>query len=215
MRMRIILAVLVCFGSCCSSPLRAGSLTIQVDNTKHEPLPDAVVYLLADRGSTISMSTDRHYEIEQKDKTFHPFVTVVPVGAKVMFPNRDGIGHHVYSFSPPRKFELPLSEHESTATIIFDQPGLVTVGCNIHDWMVAYIYIVATPYHAKSDVHGLAVVGDLPDGVYDLHVTHPGIKSGTDLTGRVDTATDSRLEFTLDIKPEYLWRPLPHAEEKY
>lgn len=209
------LLVLAWLGLCLAlnQPLAAGSLTIQVSDANHEPLPDAVVYLLADR-ELPATKTDSRYEVEQKDKTFQPFVTVIPVGATVMFPNRDGIGHHVYSFSPPRKFELPLSEHESTDTITFDQPGLVTVGCNIHDWMAAYIYVVATPYHAKSDANGQAVIEDLPAGVYDLHVTHPGIKGAADLTRRFDAATENRLEFTLEVKPEYLWRPESHAEEE-
>jgi plastocyanin len=199
--------------TCCALPLQAASLTVKVRTYQNEPLPDAVVFLETAGTTSMPMPAGGHFEIEQKNKMFHPFVSVIPVGARVMFPNRDGIGHHVYSFSPPRKFQLPLSEHESTDTITFDQPGLVTVGCNIHDWMVAYIYIVATPYHAITSAEGLAVVENLPDGEYELHLTHPGIKSGTDMIRHINTATETSLEFTLEIKPEYLWRPAPQDDE--
>lgn len=212
--MRTLQNIVVWCGICFCLTLRAGNLSVQVYDHRHAPLADAVVYLLTDRAPPAPLPADSHFEIEQKHKMFNPFVTVIPVGAKVMFPNRDGIGHHVYSFSPPRKFQLPLSEHETTETITFDQPGLVTVGCNIHDWMVAYIYVVATPYHAKSNAEGLAVLEGLPDGEYELHVTHPGIKSTTDLTRRINTAVDNRLEFMLETKPEYLWRPQPKTDEE-
>ena len=78
-------------------------------------------------------------------------------GFYARFPNKDGIGHHVYSFSTAKTFELPLSETESSMTVTFDQPGIVTIGCNIHDWMVGYINIVNTPYYGKTDAAGNVV----------------------------------------------------------
>ena len=207
-------AVILLLGICFCLPLHAGSLTVQVFNQKHQPLADAVIYLTSDE--TPAMPVNNHFEIEQKDKIFKPFVTVLPIGAKTMFPNRDGIGHHVYSFSPVKKFQLPLSEYESTDTVTFDQAGVVTVGCNIHDWMVAYIYVVDTPYYAKSVKDGAAMIDNVPDGDYEIHVAHPGMKSVTAMTKRIDMAVDTKasLEFSLDIKPEYYWRPSPRTEEE-
>ena len=195
-------------------PLQAASLTVQVVDGKHKPLPDAVVYLLSDR--TRAPATPGSFEIEQKNKTFRPFVTIIPTGSMVSFPNRDGIGHHVYSFSPAKNFQLPLSEHESTETVTFDKPGLVTVGCNIHDWMVAYIYVVDTSSYAKTDHNGLAVIDNLPAGDYVLHVAHPGMKSAQPLTRQINMTAGgaSRQEFSLQVKPRYFWQPAPRMHEE-
>ena len=197
-----------------SLPVHAGSLTVQILDDKQQPLPDAVVYLVSDQPH--SPATGMNFEVEQRDKTFTPFVTIMPVGARGSFPNHDGIGHHVYSFSPAKNFTLPLSEHESTETIIFDKPGVVTIGCNIHDWMVAYIYIVDSDYYAKTDNNGLAVIDELPAGNYEIYTAHPGMKSAEPVTRDINITGDggSRQEFSLQIKPRYFWQPAPRMHEE-
>ena len=212
--MQKIHIVAITIGILFSIPLQAGNLTIRITNEKQEPLSEAVVYLESDQ--PVSPPAEEHIEIEQKQKMFNPFVTIMPRGTTAMFPNRDGIGHHVYSFSPVKNFQLPLSEHETTDTITFDKPGVVTVGCNIHDWMVAYIYIVDTPWYAKSDAQGLAVIDNVPEGDYKIHVAHPGMKATTAQTRQISIVpgADNRLEFALEIKPEYFWRPAPQTDEE-
>ena len=206
--------ILILLGICCSLPLQAGSLTVQIVDGNHKPLADAVVYLTSDQ--PFVPAAGKSYEIEQKNKTFHPFVTIMPTGSRASFPNRDGIGHHVYSFSPAKHFQLPLSEHVSTESITFDKPGLVTVGCNIHDWMVAYIYVVDTNHYRKTDNNGLAVFKDLPAGEFEIHVAHPGMKSAQPVTKQIKLTEDSaeKQEFSLIIKPRYFWQPAPRMHEE-
>lgn len=57
-------------------------------------------------------------------------------------------------FRLPKKFELPLFQGTTAAPVRFDQAGLVTVGCNIHDWMLGYIVVLDTPYFGKSGSDG-------------------------------------------------------------
>ena len=213
--MRGIRIIFILFGIWTSLPLSAGSLTVQVFNDKHAPLSDAVVYLIAKQPQAPILP--KRFEIEQKNKVFHPFVTIMPIGSKATFPNRDGIGHHVYSFSPAKTFQLPLSDQVSTKAITFDKAGVVTVGCNIHDWMVAYIYVVNTNYYAKTGADGQAVIDHLPAGDYTIHIAHPGMKSSKPITRPFTmTAADggSKLEFTLAIKPKYFWKPAPRMHEE-
>ena len=202
------------FGLCYCLSLQAGSLAIQIVDDKHEPLADAVVYLTSEQPHALAVNES--FEIEQKNKTFHPFVTIMPTGATASFPNRDGIGHHVYSFSPAKNFQLPLSEHESTEKLTFNKPGVVTVGCNIHDWMVAYIYVVDTDYYAKTGADGHAAIDNLPAGEYTIYIAHPGMKSVQPLTQSINVAVDgeNRLEFSLQIKPRYFWQPAPRMHEE-
>ncbi len=88
------------------------------------------------------------------------------------FPNHDIVRHHVYSFSPPKPFEIKLYVGTPVAPIIFDKPGEVVLGCNIHDHMLAYVYVVDTPYFAKTDASGVATIEELPAGDYDLQIWH-------------------------------------------
>ena len=212
--MRSIRAIILLSVIWSSLPLQAGSLHVQVFDNKHEPLPDAVIYLMS--GQPYKPAPVADIEIEQKNKMFQPFVTIIPTGTSASFPNRDGIGHHVYSFSPAKNFQLPLSDKVSTETITFNKPGVVTLGCNIHDWMVAYIYVVDTPYYAKADANGAAEIDNLPAGDYEIHVAHPGMRATQPVTGKITIAADgdSRQEFTLEIKPRYFWHPAPRVHEE-
>jgi hypothetical protein len=49
------------------------------------------------------------------------------------------------------------------------------MGCNLHDWMLAYILVVDTPWFAQTDAEGRATLPDLPAGGYRLVVWHPRI----------------------------------------
>jgi hypothetical protein len=50
---------------------------------------------------------------------------------------------------------------------------VITLGCNIHDWMLGFILVVATPYFARTDAGGTARLRDLPAGAYELRAWHP------------------------------------------
>ena len=79
---------------------------------------------------------------------------VIPVHSTVQFPNSDAISHQVYSFSSARQFQLPLYRGKPYPPVQFDQPGVVTLGCNIHDNMLAYIVVTAAPFFGRTDADG-------------------------------------------------------------
>jgi plastocyanin len=152
--------------------VHAASLDAQVRDAAGAPLADAVVYAMPASGPVEARGA-RTAEIEQVDREFVPYVTVVQTGTPVAFPNRDPIQHHVYSFSPAKSFEIKLYSGKSPREIVFDKPGVVTLGCNIHDWMVGFVLVVSTPYFARTDATGYARIAELPAGRYELHAWHP------------------------------------------
>ncbi|MFZ6753954.1 methylamine utilization protein [Undibacterium sp. Dicai25W] len=99
-------------------------------------------------------------------------MTVVQTGTLISFPNNDTVKHQAYSFSPAKTFELKLYSGKPSEPLLFDKAGTVTVGCNIHDQMLAYIHVVNTPFFAKTDAHGNATLSGLPQGKYILKVWH-------------------------------------------
>ncbi|MBF0170637.1 MAG: methylamine utilization protein, partial [Nitrospinae bacterium] len=131
----------------------ADEIVATVNNAKSgEPVGGAVVFAMP-RGGAPSL-TVRSAKVDQVNKEFVPHVTVVPLNTPVSFPNSDNISHHVYSLSETKRFELPLYSGTPSRPVLFDTPGPVALGCNIHDWMSAYIYVTPTPYYAFTDAKG-------------------------------------------------------------
>src|SRR5256885_12704347 len=92
----------------------------------------------SDLAGAASAAPKKHAVVDQRDKQFVPYVTAVQVGTAVIFPNSDNIRHHVYSFSPAKKFELPLYSGVPAGPVGFDKVGVMPLGCNIHHWMIPY-----------------------------------------------------------------------------
>ena len=119
----------------------AATVEVQVRDSSGAPVADAVVYAMASSGPS-EAKPGHTVAVEQVDREFIPYVSVVQTGTAVAFPNRDPIMHHVYSFSAPKPFEIKLYTGKSPSEIVFDKAGIVTLGCNIHDWMIGYIAVV-------------------------------------------------------------------------
>ena len=150
----------------------AATLEVQVRDPAGRPVADAAVFAVAAAGAP-ERPAARTVAIEQVDREFVPYVTVIQAGTAVTFPNRDPILHHVYSFSPAKRFEIKLYTGRSPTEVVFDQPGVVTLGCNIHDWMIGYVVVAPTPYFGRSDAAGAVRLQELPAGRYELHAWHP------------------------------------------
>lgn len=153
------------------SALAAAPLTLTLRDGAGQPVPDAVVYL---QGAPMVVAPSvAPVVIDQRDKVFVPLVTVIQTGTEVSFPNSDSVSHHVYSFAQPNTFELPLYKGKRSPTVQFNHPGVVTLGCNIHDSMVGWIVVVDTPYFTKTDAHGVAALNDVAAGDYDVFAWSP------------------------------------------
>jgi len=163
-------AVLLALPSFASLPGFSATLEITIKDARSALVEDAVVWAMPKPGP--APARRREAAVAQRDKTFIPLVTVVQTGTPVQFPNQDPIRHHVYSFSAAKPFEIKLYAGTPVAPIVFDKPGEVVLGCNIHDHMLAYIYVVDTPYFAKSGKDGMVRLEGLPAGDYDLLLWH-------------------------------------------
>lgn len=157
-------------------PAWAAPLAVTVQDSSGHPLADGVVYLESDAARQLARPIE-HAEISQVGKRFVPQVIAVTPGSAVSFPNRDTVRHHVYSFSPTRKFELKLYAGTPSAPVIFDREGVVVLGCNIHDQMIGWVVVVPTPYFARTDAQGRAVI-DAPAGSYRLRAWHATQRPG-------------------------------------
>ena len=178
----------------------AGDLSVDLRTPQGRPIRDAVITFKPTGGAPPAASRLKGpFMVAQQDISFRPFVSIVPVGAEVLFPNRDRVRHHVYSFSKPKKFELRLYGREETRTVKFDQPGIVALGCNIHDRMSAFIDVVDTPFAARSGDDGRAVIADVPATAGTLTIWHPYLK-GAPVVRALPARPEWREAATLDLR---------------
>jgi plastocyanin len=190
MRVDIVAAVALGF----ATSANAAQLQLALKTPDGRPVADAVVSFMPASGISGPVKLDTPLEMAQQHTTFVPHVLLVPVGAVVSFPNRDRVRHHVYSFSPAKRFELKLYGQEQSRTVQFDKPGVVALGCNIHDKMSAYIIVVDTPYAAQSDAGGRVTLNAVPDGPGVLTIWAEGLK-----------APDSRLVQRITLQGQREW----------
>lgn len=152
----------------------AATVSVEVLDQSGRPIPDVVFTL-----SRVGESTDqggpgaRTDAISQLDGKFVPEVKVIQKGTTVTFPNEDPVRHQIYSFSPAKRFVIPLFEGTAPDTVTFDQTGVVTLGCNIHDWMKGHVYVVDTPHFEQTDGNGYLAIRGIPPGRYVATAWHP------------------------------------------
>lgn len=182
-----------------ASDAGAAAVNAMVTDTTGAAVPEAVIYALPASGKLPSAAA-RPAVMDQINKEFVPFVIPVQLGAPVTFPNKDNIRHHVYSFSPAKTFDLKLYSGKPANPVVFDKPGPVALGCNIHDWMVGFVYVVESPWFAKTAKTGAAKL-DLSDGEYDLKVWHPWQRAELPAQRVKVSGAETQASFKLDLNP--------------
>jgi plastocyanin len=156
--------------------LGAAPLAVRVVDASGRPVQDAVVTLYPGSAAARAPRGGGRFTVSQQHLQFHPFLTIIPVGADVSFPNLDPSKHHVYSFSPAKKFELKLFAKDQSRTVHFDKAGVVALGCNIHDQMSAFIFVSDSAWTARTNAQGMVAFGDAPDAPARLAVWHPYLR---------------------------------------
>ena len=156
--------------------------------------------------------------MDQVNRAFSPDLLVIPVDSSVAFPNSDSVSHQIYSFSPPKRFQLPLYRGKPYPPVVFDQPGVVTLGCNIHDEMLAYVVVTDSPFFGRTNTTG-AWSADVPGGGYRVSIWHPRIRDDAKDLQREITVTDPdggnlTLHLGKPLKPAPL-EGRPHSWDSY
>jgi plastocyanin len=152
-------------------------IDVRITDAAGKPISDAVVFLDSPQARE-QVRPLAGIEVAQAERRFVQPVSVVTVGTAVTFPNLDTVRHHVYSFSPIKRFEIKLYVGTPAAPVVFEQPGIAVLGCNIHDQMAAWIVVVATPWFGRSDDAGRWTAASVPPGRYTLRAWHAGMAVG-------------------------------------
>src|SRR5438067_12893098 len=183
-----------------ATPLVAAPLAVRVVDSSGRPVRDAVVTLYPSAGARVPHPGGR-YIVAQQNLQFHPFLTIIPVGADVSFPNLDPTKHHVYSFSQAKRFELKLFARDQSRTVHFDKAGVVALGCNIHDRMSAFIVITDSAWTARTNAQGIASFGDAPNAPARLTVRHPWLRAPGGVIQQATGAGQRSASFSVRLRP--------------
>lgn len=187
------------------SAANAGDLSIVVKDDDGAPLEHAVVQLTPKFDFSAPPTQMANAEMRQRNTLFEPFVLPVRVGTSVSFPNLDEARHHVYSFSRAKPFELRLYGKDESNSITFDNTGVVALGCNIHDNMLAYILVTDAPIYVTTGESGMAAFTDLENGVYDISIWHPGQKNRDSNESWSVEVTDAKVTQDVQIELRRVW----------
>lgn len=129
---------------------------------------EAVIFIDSMGGAESYDPPDVHPQLNQRDLIFRPLVLPVVVGTTVDFPNNDNVFHNVFSYSQPKEFDLGRYPQGKSKSVTFEKTGIVSVYCEIHQYMYSTILVLQNPYFAPPDDDGLFVIRDVPPGTYQL-----------------------------------------------
>ena len=211
-RARAGLAALLC-ALAAAPDARAATLVITVQTSDARPLPGVVV-----TAHSLDAPERKPQPVkavmDQVNRAFTPDLLLIPVGSTVTFPNSDSVSHQIYSFSPAKRFQLPLYRGTPYPPVHFDQAGVVTLGCNIHDEMVGYLVVTDAPYFGRTDAKG-AWSSDVARGRYRINIWHPRMRDeAADLERELTVGEADHAELTLRLTKSLTPAPLadrPHS----
>jgi plastocyanin len=208
-------ALLVLAGLLQAMGALAATLTVAVQKSDGRPLAGAVLTVRVLSGTSHS-AAPVNAVMDQVNRAFVPDVLVIPAGSTVEFPNSDSVSHQIYSFSPARKFQLPLYRGKRYPPVRFDQVGFVTLGCNIHDAMLAYVLVTDAPYFGRTDSTGSWSV-EVPRGSYRVTVWHPRMRESAELEREMTIGDGERTAVALRLTKPLQPAPLEgrHSWDAY
>ena len=190
----------------------AATLVIHVLSADGHVLPGAVV-TARPLDAPARHAAPQRAVMDQVNRAFEPDLLVIPVGSTIEFPNSDSVSHQIYSFSPAKRFQLPLYRGKPYPPVPFEQAGVITLGCNIHDEMLAYVLVTDAPYFGRTDAGG-AWAAEVTRGQYRVVIWHPRLRDeGSDLERVLTVNEGDRAELTLRlVKP---LQPAPLSERPH
>lgn len=201
-----------------ASEAHAGLVVGFLTDKNGQAVGDAVLFATPLEMPTPAAKSVEPAVVAQENSVFVPYVSIIRTGTPVRFPNRDPHDHHLKSFSPAKTFELRVyNKREEPAPILFDKAGEVALVCHFHDWMRGYIFVVDTPYFAKTDKAGNALLNNLPVGKYEVKAWAPNMLGGPMAqTIQVTADGSTNLKFQFNFVPKAAPTPRqPKAKQEY
>ena len=144
---------------------------VVVNNSK---LANVFVYVKEGLGPVAFPASSQPAVLDQKGCRYAPHVLGLRVGQTLKILNSDLTEHNVH---PMPKNNADWNESQmprgAPLTKTFQHPEIMmSVQCNQHPWMKAYVSVLPHPYFAVTAQDGSFQINDLPPGEYTLAAIH-------------------------------------------
>ena len=183
-----------------SATVAGSEIDISVLDRNGKGVADVAIFAVRTAGNEKLPTPSSNSVMDQVDRRFVPHLLIVQTGTAVEFPNSDSVAHHVYSFSHPNKFMLPMYKGELHPPVTFDHSGVVSLGCNIHDHMLGYILVVDSSEFTKTDKNGRATLSVDDPKSYSVNIWSPRIRDKADLLSQSLDSSGNPVTFSLEKK---------------
>jgi plastocyanin len=133
-----------------------------------------VVAVLEDAPSQPRVRQAEAVVVDQRGMLFVPRVVAVRHGQAVRFENGDEFNHSVMAASVVKEdqFNEFVLGGKPLEHVFALQKNPVQIGCSLHPWMRAWVYVVPHPWFAVTDEQGRFLIKDVPPGRYTLWLRH-------------------------------------------
>ncbi len=182
-----------------SVPARAATVSVLLSDSHGGAAVDAVVTLSPVGTAVKTAHAPDESVIDQRNQMFMPLVAVVRRGGRVVFANNDSTMHQVYSFSAIKPFEAEIEKGQRSRPVVFDKAGIAVIGCNIHDNMIAYVFVSDAPFAVTTDTKGEATIVDVAPGQYRAEIWHPRLGQATIAVDLTVTGTGASITRSLPL----------------
>lgn len=186
---------------------------IEIKSKDQQALADMVVYLEPLSGQMLTSSTET-LVINQHNKAFSPYLSIIQANQEIRFTNQDDITHHIYSVSKGNKFSFKIRAGQTNANTTFDHSSEIAMGCNIHDWMSGYLLVLNTPYFAKSNELGVASFNGVKQGKYQIVVWHPQMKASNNRL-IIEKDIHDNVRYSINLTAELEKTPVQEGEDDF
>jgi plastocyanin len=192
----------------------AETIQVTVLSANGKPAPNVVVqaYVASTKAPVPAKET---VVIAQRDLQFSPYVSAVYVGSTVRFVNTDPYDHHVRStptgplggVPAAKDFELRLGAQVAgskpkSGEVVLDKAGAIGLGCHLHGSMRGHLWVSDSPYFAKTNTQGVAVIHGVPQGKAQLALWHPEQLTEQPATSVQTSDQPSSVSATLNFTPK-------------
>lgn len=143
-------------------------------------------------------------EIDQKGCEYHPYVSAVQTGQKIIIKNSDPVLHNVHATPDvPGNLGDNLNVAQMPGSppleVSFAKPeDFLRFKCDVHPWMFAYVTVVDNPYFAVTGKDGSYKISNVPPGKYTLVAKHR--KAGETSKEVVVTDAGATADLTIELK---------------
>ncbi|GHF91877.1 hypothetical protein GCM10017161_19760 [Thalassotalea marina] len=190
-------------------------MVVQVFDQTNKPIKDIVAFAIPKFAIDSLPSNTSQVVIDQKDKKFAPYMTVIQKGQKLTFENKDDITHHIYSVSGENRFEFKLKTGETKQTQALIGVEEIAMGCNVHDWMSGFTLVVDTPYFGKTDDKGNLSFNNLKPGNYEISVWHPQLDAEQHIQSQYFEITQGLNTLDFVLKKALLPIPTQQGQDEF